>query len=91
MVSIVAPGYSLRGDLHVHAHGSIGHFLETPDPHFLPITDLTIFRLSDATLVGRFAFAAINRRQVVTVLEESAEPLDELVGNFDRARTAVSW
>ena len=89
MVSIVAPGYSLRGDLHVHTHGSIGQFLETPDPHFLPITDLRLRRLSDATLGGRFAFAAINRRQVMTVLEESAEQLEDLIGNPNREPAAL--
>ena len=41
-VSIVTPGYNLRGSIHVHAYGSMKQFLESPDPHFLPITDVTV-------------------------------------------------
>ena len=79
-VSIVTPGYSLRGFIHVHAHGSMHQFLETPDPHFLPITDLTVRWLSDPELVSRFPFAMINRRQLITLLAEPLEPADGSAG-----------
>jgi hypothetical protein len=69
-VSIVTPGYTLHGRIHVHAHGSMAQFLETPDPHFLPITDLTVRWLSDPALVARFPFALVNRQQLVTILGE---------------------
>ncbi len=69
-VSIVTPGYELRGSLHVHAHGSMAQFLETPDPHFLPITDLTVGSLSNPTLVARFPFALLNREQLLTIVAE---------------------
>jgi hypothetical protein len=76
-VSIVTPGYQLEGDIHVHAHGSMNRFLESPDPHFLPITDLTVHWLSDPALVDRFPFALINRDQLVTVLDEAAPAVIE--------------
>jgi hypothetical protein len=75
-VSIVTPGYSLRGCIHVHAHGSMQQFLETPDPHFLPITELTVRWLSDPELVSRFPFAMINRKQLITLLAEPLAPAD---------------
>jgi hypothetical protein len=90
MVSIVTPGYRLRGDMHLHTNGSMNHFLQASDPHFLPITDLTVRRLSDATTVAHFAFAAINRRQLVTLLDESAQPVHDLVEDLDRVRDAVA-
>jgi signal transduction histidine kinase len=71
-VSIVTPGYNLSGSIHVVAHGSMSQFLETPDPHFLPMTDLTVRWLSDATMIARFPFAMVNREQLVTVLDDSA-------------------
>jgi len=49
-------------------------FLESPDPHFLPMTDLSLRWLSDAALSGRFPFAMVNREQVVTVLDETSIP-----------------
>lgn len=70
-VSIVTLGYKLEGSLHVHAHGTMTHFLESPDPHFLPMTDVTARGLSSAAMVARFPFAMVNRQQLVTVLDES--------------------
>jgi hypothetical protein len=73
-VSIVTPGYNLLGSIHVHAYGSMNQYLETPDPHFLPMTDLTVRWLNDAAMVARFPFAMINREQLVTVLDQSESP-----------------
>ena len=73
-VSIVTPGYDLCGNIHVVAYGSISQFLESPDPHFLPVTDLTIRGLTDSTMIGRFPFAMVNREQLVTVLDETDSP-----------------
>jgi hypothetical protein len=69
-VSMITPGYTLSGSIHVHAHGSMAQFLETPDPHFLPVTDVTVRWVSNPTLVARFPFALLNRQQLVTILDE---------------------
>jgi hypothetical protein len=74
---IVTPGYSLRGNLHVHAFGSMKQFLESPDPHFIPITELTIRWTSDPALVSRFPFGLINREQLISLLDEPATPAGE--------------
>ena len=74
MASIVAHGYTVRGNLFLHTYGSMKQFLESPDPHFLPMTDLSLRWLSDAALSGRFPFAMVNREQVVTVLDETSIP-----------------
>lgn len=73
-VSIVTPGYRLEGNFHIHAHGALTQFLESPDPHFLPITEVTVRGLSNAAMVARFPFAMVNREQLVAVLDESASP-----------------
>ena len=72
-VSILTPGYSLQGSIHVHANGSMAHFLEAPDPSFMPMTDLTLRWLSNPALVARIPFALVSRQQVVTILAESAD------------------
>jgi hypothetical protein len=71
-VSIVTPGYNLLGSIYVHAYGSMAQFLETPDPRFLPVTDLTVHWLSDSAMVARFPFAMVNRSQLVTMIDETA-------------------
>jgi hypothetical protein len=73
-VSIVTPGYNLAGSVHIHAYGSMVQFLESPDPHFLPITDLTLRWLSDPAMIARFPFAMVNREQLVTILDETSSP-----------------
>jgi hypothetical protein len=70
-VSMVTPGYNISGNIHVVAHGSMSQFLETPDPHFLAMTDLSVRWLSDPTMTARFPFAMISREHLVTVLDES--------------------
>jgi hypothetical protein len=79
-VSIVTPGYNLIGNIHIHAYGSMAQFLESPDPRFLPITDLTVRWLSEAAMVGRYPFAMINRQQLVTILDEAAAPVGGAAG-----------
>jgi hypothetical protein len=73
-VSIVTPGYSLRGNLYIHTYGSMKQYLENADPRFLPLTELHVRWLSDPSLVARYPFALVNRAQLVTVLVESNSP-----------------
>ena len=75
-VSIITPGYNLQGSIHVHAHGSMAQFLESPDLHFIPMTDVTVRWLASSALVARFPFALINREQMVTILEQPASGAD---------------
>jgi hypothetical protein len=75
--TIVTPGYSLRGSLHLHTYGSMMQFLESPDPHFIPLTDLLVRWTSDPTVVSRFPFALVNREQLISLLDEPAAPADE--------------
>ena len=69
-VTVVTPGYTLHGNLHVHAHGSMKQYLESPEPHFIPVTDVNVRWLSDPTLMNRFPFGLINREQLITVLDD---------------------
>ncbi len=69
-VLMTAPGYRLEGDLHIHAHGSMAQMLGAPDPRFLPLTDVVIRDLSNASAVARFQFALVNREQLVTIVDE---------------------
>jgi len=82
-VSIVTPGYDLQGSIHVHAHGSMAQFLDAPDPHFIPVTDLTVRWLSSSALVARFPFALVNREQLVTILDQPASAAAEHANTQD--------
>ncbi len=71
-VSIVTPGYNLRGSLHVHVNGSMKQFLQMTEPHFLPMTELTVRWLDNQRFVVHFPFAVVNREQLLTILDEPA-------------------
>ena len=66
-VSILTPGHSLEGNIHLLSDGSMKHFLETPDPHWIPLTDVTVRGLSRASAATRFPFAMVAREQLITV------------------------
>jgi hypothetical protein len=73
-VSILARGFELSGNIHIHEHGQIAQFLEASDPRFLPITELTVRRISGSGLPERFASAMVNREQLLTLLEDVELP-----------------
>lgn len=74
-VSILARGFELSGDIHVHAYGDMAQFLEAAGAPFLPMSDVTVRWLSGERPTARFSVAMVNRGQLVTVLEttESAD------------------
>jgi hypothetical protein len=72
-VEIATTAYRLGGLLHIHAFGSMRQFLESPDPQFMPVTDVTVAWLDNSRLISRYAFAMLNRRQIVTVADDSAD------------------
>jgi hypothetical protein len=72
-VSILTRCFELSGNIHVHAHGEMAQFLEA-DSRFLPITELTVRRLSGSGQLSRFPSAMVNREQLVTLLEDSESP-----------------
>jgi hypothetical protein len=82
-VTVVTPGFSMKGNLHVHAYGSMKQVLESPDPHFLPLTELVVRRLAENTLVIRIPFALVNREQLISVFDESAASAGESVEEAD--------
>ena len=84
-VSIATPDYNLQGSIHVHAHGSMAQFLETPDPHFIPVTDMTVRWLANSTLTARFPFALLNREKLVTILDATSATAKADTGSDESA------
>jgi hypothetical protein len=83
-VEIATTAYRLTGLLHVHAFGSMQQFLDSPDSQFMPVTDVTVAWLDNSRLISRYAFAMLNRRQVVMVADESPTAgLDEQLPDRD--------
>jgi hypothetical protein len=67
---IMTPAHIVAGDVHVHAGGSILHFVDSTDPRFIPMSDVRVRWLDDHALVGQFPFALVHRTQILGVATE---------------------
>jgi hypothetical protein len=88
-VTMVIPGYSLRCHLHIHAYGSLKQFLESPEPRFIPITDVLVRWTDDPALVSGFGFALVNREQLISLLDEPAAPAREGAADVEAPQRQV--
>jgi hypothetical protein len=66
---VFAPGHAPSGYIHVHSETALSTIVETSDPQFIPMTDVTTRSLVDATVESRFDLALINRAQMIAVAE----------------------
>ena len=67
---LMTPSHLVSGDVHVHAGGTLLHFVDSNDPKFIPMSDVSVRWLDDHELAGRFPFALVQRRQIVGVATE---------------------
>jgi hypothetical protein len=67
---LMTPAHLVAGNVHVHAGGSLLHFVDSSDPKFIPMSDVRVRSLDDRTLLGHFDFALIHRAQIVGVATE---------------------
>ena len=67
---LMTPAHIVAGDVHVHAGGSLLHFVDSTDPRFIPMSDVRIRWLDDRALVGHFPFALVHRTKILGVATE---------------------
>lgn len=67
---LMTPSHLVSGDVHVHAGGTLLHFVDSNDPKFIPMSDVSVRWLDDHELAGRFPFALVQRRQILGVATE---------------------
>ena len=67
---LMTPAHLVSGDVHVHAGGSLLHFVDSTDPRFIPMSDVRVRWLDDRTRVGHFEFALVHRAKIVGVATE---------------------
>jgi hypothetical protein len=61
----VTPGHTLTGDIYLTVSAELSSFIESDDPHFLPMTDVRTRSLADRKVMNRYMFALLNRRHIV--------------------------
>ena len=70
---IFTPGHTLTGTVWLFAETDVATFVDSPDPRFVPMTDVTARSLADRRVISHFGLALVNRTQIsaASLLERS--------------------
>jgi len=75
---IFTAGHTLTGTIFLFAETEIANFVDTPDPRFVAMKDVTARSLADRRVISHFALALVNRTQIAAAsLLERAGGTDE--------------
>ncbi len=66
---VVTPGHTLTGEVYITAEADLAAFIESPDPPFIPLSDVRTRSLADRRVTSRYPFAMLNRRHIVATSE----------------------
>jgi hypothetical protein len=61
---IFTAGHTLTGTIRAFAETDIANFVDTPDPRFVALTDVTARSLADRRVVSHFGLVLVNRTQM---------------------------
>jgi len=80
---IFTPGHTLTGTISLFAETEIVNFVDTPDPRFIAMVDVTARSLADRRVISHFGLALVNRTQI------AAASLLEYAGGADETGVMV--
>lgn len=66
---VITPGHTLTGNVHIPEGAELARYIESPEPLFIPMTDVRTRSLADRRIISRYAFALLNRRHMVAATE----------------------
>lgn len=64
---IYTKNFLITGSVHVLAHERLSDLLDASNKNFLPITDATIYTVTDNKIVGRTKFLSLNKNEIVII------------------------
>jgi len=68
----VTRGHLINAAVYLLEGGTSAAFAEATDPRFVPLSDVNCRSLADRRVISHYAFALLNRRQVVAIGESPA-------------------
>ena len=75
---IFTAGHTLTGTIHAFAEMDIASFVDSPDPRFVALIDVTARSLADRRVISHFGLVLVNRTQMTAAsLRENAGGADE--------------
>jgi hypothetical protein len=70
---VFTPGHVISGLAHVYRDMTVEGFADTPDPRFIPMTEVSARSLADRRVVSHFDLLLVNRTQMTAVAEASPD------------------
>jgi hypothetical protein len=80
---IFTAGHTLTGTIHAFPEMDIANFVDTPDPRFVALIDVTARSLADRRVISHFGLVLVNRTQM------TAASFLEKAGGADETGVAV--
>lgn len=80
---IFTPGHTLTGTIHLFGETDVETFVDSPEPRFVAMQDVTARSLADRRVISHFALVLVNRTQM------TAASLLEHAGGADETGVAV--
>jgi hypothetical protein len=66
---LFTPGHTVTGRVHVFGQTDLAGFVDSTDPRFVPVVDVTTRSLADQRIVSHYQFLLINRTQLIAASE----------------------
>ena len=66
---VFTPGHMLTGRVYLFGQTDLAAFVDSTDPRFVPVTDVTARSLTDRRIVTRYDFVLVNRTQLIAAAE----------------------
>jgi hypothetical protein len=66
---LFTPGHTVTGSVHLFGQTDLAGFVDSTDPRFVPVIDVTTRSLADHRIVSRYPFLLINRTQLIAASE----------------------
>ncbi len=63
------PGHTVTGEAYVYGETDLAGFVDTNDPRFIALTDVTTRSLADRRIISHYKFVLINRTQMIAASE----------------------
>ena len=63
------PGHMLSGRVYLFGQTDLAAFVDSTDPRFVPVVDVTARSLADRRIVTRYDFVLVNRTQLIAAAE----------------------
>jgi len=70
---IFTPGHMISGKVYVFGQTDLAGFVDSTDPRFVPVVDVTTRSLADRGIVSHYDFVLVNRTQMIAAAETSRQ------------------